>query len=492
MGLVMRQVGLAVLVAVAAVSGCNSFRDVFTSHAETAARVGSRELKSVRVAEIIAKLGGPSANPQAAELVAGIWVDLSLFADKVAAGSLKTDSATMERLMWPQLAEHKVSSWHDSLVARRPEVTVSSADSAFGAGELRLFQHILFMAGGATAADTAKAAASAARVLPMAKSGDFGKLAAQYSGDGSKADNGFLFVSGRGAFVPTFEQAAWELQPGAVSGVVKSEFGFHIIRRPTLSESRDRFLSKLKEVHRAQQDSLYMEGVNQKHAITVKAGAAAAIRGALADLSAARKSGKALVATKGGDFTVGQMVRWLDALPNQALAQIRAANDTLLESFAKTLAQNSILLKEADSAKIIVNSTIYQALLLQHQSQLTNLTEALALNSTEFSDSSKLAVPERRGLAAKKVDEYFEKLISGQAQFRPMPPTLSAELRTAADFKIYQAGVSRAIELIVQKKAADSVAGITAPPPGGPPAGAPQPGGLQAAPGGPPGQAPRP
>ena len=487
----MRRVGLALVVGVAAVSGCNSFRDVFTSHAETAARVGSRELKSARVAELISKLGGPNANPQAAELITAFWVDFSLFADQVAAGSLKTDSVTMNRLMWPQIAEHKVTSWHDSLVARRPGVSAAAADSVFNSGDLRLFQHILFMPGGATAADTAKAKVSADKVLPQAKTGNFGKLAAQYSSDGSKADNGYLFVSGKGAFVPAFEDAAWGLKPGEVSGVVKSQFGFHIIRRPLLAEGRDRFLAKLKETQKAAGDSAYMEELNQKYEIKVKSGSGAAIRSALADLGAARRSGKGLVSAKGGDFTVGEMVKWLDALPTQALAQIRAANDTLLESFAKTLAQNAILLKQADSAKIVVNPTIYEGLRLQYQSQVNNLSESLGLNAPEFSDSSKLAVKERQVLGAKKVDEYFDKLLSGQVQFRPVPPTLSAELRSAGDFKIYQAGVSKAIEMIIAQKAADSAAGKSAAPPGAPPT-TPQPGGLQPAPGGPPGQAPKP
>ncbi len=73
-----------------------------------------------------------------------------------------------------------------------------------------------------------------------------------------------------------------------------------------------------------------MEEMNRKHELKVGAGACATIRNALNDLGSARKSGKTLVELKGSDFTVGQMVKWLDALPMQALAQIRAANDTLL------------------------------------------------------------------------------------------------------------------------------------------------------------------
>src|ERR1044071_888267 len=92
-GVLMRRAGVAAaILAGAALAGCGSLRDIFTSHAETAARVGSRELKSARVAEIINHLGGPNANPQAVDLVTAIWVDLGLFADQLASGSFKGDS----------------------------------------------------------------------------------------------------------------------------------------------------------------------------------------------------------------------------------------------------------------------------------------------------------------------------------------------------------------------------------------------------------------
>src|SRR5258706_11861095 len=103
----MRRVGLAVLMAGSALTGCSSFRDVFTSHAETAARVGSRQLKSAFVADVITRVGGPNANPQAAEVVASIWVDIALFGDRVARGTLKADSATLGRLLWPHLPQNK-------------------------------------------------------------------------------------------------------------------------------------------------------------------------------------------------------------------------------------------------------------------------------------------------------------------------------------------------------------------------------------------------
>jgi len=61
--------------------------------------------------------------------------------------------------------------------------------------------------------------------------GDFSKLAAQYSQDtGSKDTGGDLGVFGRGVMVDAFEKSAFALQEGQVSGAIKSEFGYHIIK----------------------------------------------------------------------------------------------------------------------------------------------------------------------------------------------------------------------------------------------------------------------
>jgi peptidyl-prolyl cis-trans isomerase D len=121
---------------------------------------------------------------------------------------------------------------------QRQKVTVPATDiQRFYNDNIQQYQtpeqirasHILLNTAGK---DEASVRTQAEALLAQVKAGaDFAALATQHSEDeGSKANGGDLDYFGRGRMVPEFEDAAFTLAPGQVSDLVKSQFGFHIIK----------------------------------------------------------------------------------------------------------------------------------------------------------------------------------------------------------------------------------------------------------------------
>ncbi|MDP3786433.1 MAG: peptidyl-prolyl cis-trans isomerase [Candidatus Omnitrophota bacterium] len=95
--------------------------------------------------------------------------------------------------------------------------------------------------------------AEAKDILAKLKAGaDFAALAKEKSKDASKENGGELGFIAKGQTVPEFEQAAFALQPGQLSDVVKTQFGYHIIKvnekQPEKELSFDEVKDQLKQM----------------------------------------------------------------------------------------------------------------------------------------------------------------------------------------------------------------------------------------------------
>lgn len=78
----------------------------------------------------------------------------------------------------------------------------------------------------------AEAATLAAQIKVELDAGaDFEALARKHSDCASSSRGGDLGLFGRGEMVPAFDQVAFALSMDAISDVVETEFGFHIIYR---------------------------------------------------------------------------------------------------------------------------------------------------------------------------------------------------------------------------------------------------------------------
>jgi peptidyl-prolyl cis-trans isomerase C len=89
-------------------------------------------------------------------------------------------------------------------------------------------------------------------ILEKAKGGaDFAELASEYSQCPSASQGGDLGYFSRGRLAKTFEDAAFRLQPGQLSEVVETQFGYHIIlvldRKPETQLEFEKVGERIKE-----------------------------------------------------------------------------------------------------------------------------------------------------------------------------------------------------------------------------------------------------
>jgi peptidyl-prolyl cis-trans isomerase C len=170
-----------------------------------------------------------------------------------------------------------------SKVAVKPEQVTdfyTKNPDQFKQGESVRASHILIsVPKDADAATKAQARAKAEQVLKDVKAGgDFAALAKQHSADpGSAANGGDLGFFQQGQMVGPFNDVAFGLPPGAISDLVETDFGFHIIkvaekkggRTIPLEEVRPQVEQYLEQRNRQEQTEVFVNGLKMKGKIEV-------------------------------------------------------------------------------------------------------------------------------------------------------------------------------------------------------------------------------
>jgi peptidyl-prolyl cis-trans isomerase SurA len=120
---------------------------------------------------------------------------------------------------------------------------------------LKLAQILIAVPANAKPDQIAAAKSKADEVHAKAVKGqDFAALASQYSDDDSKSKGGELGYFAPGEIMPQIEKAVENLKPGEISPVVRSDFGFHILKveahekpgmQPLNQETKDKIRDKL-------------------------------------------------------------------------------------------------------------------------------------------------------------------------------------------------------------------------------------------------------
>ncbi len=187
--------------------------------------------------------------------------------------------------------------------------------------------HILLNTAGKEEATVRKQADD---LLQQVKAGaDFAALATKFSEDeGSKVNGGDLDYFSRGRMVPEFEDAAFALAPGQTSDVVKTQYGFHIIKvvdkKPAVTRPFD-------EVRPQIEDQLKRQRADQQ--VTARATELAGRIDDPSDLdTVARDAG--LTVSETDFFGREDPVPGLGAAPQVAIAAFQLADNQVSASMA--------------------------------------------------------------------------------------------------------------------------------------------------------------
>jgi hypothetical protein len=127
----------------------------------------------------------------------------------------------------------------------------------------------------------------------------------------------------------------------------------------------------------------------------------------------------------------------------------------MLTQFAEALAQNSQLLRYAETGGNKITPEEWNEMCERFLAQLDTVKADMGLAAPELTDES-VPQAQREALAAAKVEAYFDRLNDGKSRLRPLPSALATLLRARLPSRVNDAGLARALELVKEKSGQDT------------------------------------
>ena len=443
-----------VLGAIVALAACDGFKEAMTAHVDVVARAGSQELSVNRLSDLLSAAKVP-INRENAKMLASYWVDLQLLGRAAAANDTLADPKLLSDALWSVESNMKARKWYEQVSKTFPQPDSTQNEARYNQGELLAARHILLvtppqgLSTGAVDSIRRRADALHAQATPA----NFASLAAKNSQDpGSAKQGGSLGIFPKGVMVPDFEKALVALKPGQISPVIKTQFGYHIIYRQPYSEVRDQFAAQAGDRTTQVAESTYFAKLEQSADIKVKDDAPKVVKSAATDLDGHANDKTVVATSKKGDFTMGSLVRYINALPPQAqiATQLQSAPDSVIPMFVKSMVAKDLFLKQADSAKVQMDTAAVAQMKQEYKNAVTTAWTALSLNT--LGDSAK-SESDRQRLASTRIEAYLDRLMVQQAQFVPVPKPIEVAARSKYEYKLVDAGLERAVERATRVRA---------------------------------------
>jgi parvulin-like peptidyl-prolyl isomerase len=456
-----RFVALAVAAGALSTAACDGIGRAMTAHTDVLARAAGHELSVDQATNLIAPATQIPAQPDVVDAVANLWIDYVLLAT-AAAQDPTLANINLDAVIEPYFSQQLVFRLRDAVI---------DVDTAIGDEELRrLFdespmgvevraRHILFrVPPDASPQVRQEIEQRAEQVRQQAAGGaDFGQLAAQHTEEPGGAERGGdLGYFGPNQMVQPFEEAAFRLQPGQVSGLVETPFGIHIIRvedRRTApyAEVREQFREMIIGERVGGAEEAYLEQLTEARQIEVQDGAPAVARELATKPGTvlSRRAGqRVLVRYQGGALTASEFMALMQQRPAAQRSQISAASDEQLTDWLTLLARDEILIEEARNRGLGASQAEQDSARLELRQQLVEAArEAGLLPITPQAGETQSQAIQRQ------VNAFLSQIINGEAQVVPMG-AIGFSMRQQYGAELFERAIPTVVSRVEQRRPA--------------------------------------
>lgn len=435
----MRFCGILVTATILVQPACN-LRDAMSTDVEIVAQADAHELSVDELAEMVAQ-GNIPLTRAAVDQWTQLWIDYSLFAQRMAAGDSLLDTIAVATAMWSDVDSLLVVQLRVRLMDSLVRIDDTAIDSAFAA-ELHRFIDLIVVQVPMTVTpeEREQRRRATARLQARVAAGtSFERVIADLD-PAAGAQGGRMLVT-RAALPAILADTVFALTPGGLSGVVETQEAFYVVGRPRLDQVRDDFALALRDTVGRRAEVEYFAALPERWSITVRSRAPALVRQAARYPRHFAASPKVLGTYRDGAFAVADLVRWLPVLRVQD--QIARATDEQLRELVQSLIQRETLFIEAQRRGFVLPLEEFQRLKDRLAEQIDEVQDALGLDVLL---ASPVTPDVLRRMVQLAVGRHVSEVLSGQRELAVVPPFLAEMLRSGGSWTVSYAAVDRTVE----------------------------------------------
>lgn len=410
---------------------------------EPVARVGDDTLTVRRLAELLVLAQPMPLETLEVEKLVRHWLEVTALGNRLASGDSLLSRATVERATRFDAQDELFSRYR----ARegRAELTDAQVDSVFEAGELLLLGHFFRAAGEGIPVDQRRAQLQAVQQMReiLLRTGALDE-ANRLNQDPFARQNGGLILVAPGELPSRVEQVARALEPGQLSEVLASEAGFHVLLRPRLRDVREIYAEQVRDRLDAADESAQLEGLYEGADVTVEPGAVVAVRRAARTPLQALSDQQVLARWSGGSVTTADVAETLMLLPLEGQRALGRARDAELRGYLQQVVLRRILEDRAAGQGILLPDSVRDRIATDYRSRLETIRSDAELGAGEV---AAMDGEELHREIDRRVERYFDAIVSRRAELEPVPPLLAAELLKSTEWGLDRAAMSRALAM---------------------------------------------